>query len=93
MKRKYLIILYLIIFVLSILFIGCNSETTYTAEEWEEKQGADEKKEELYIQEAKDNEENTAITDYQNRLSELNNYINQTSSVMIKKMDDIWELD
>ncbi len=69
--------------------ISCNSETTYTAEEWEELQREDEKKEEQYVQETKNIEENNEeIDDYNNRLNEYTIFVTSIYELDDKYLDE-----
>jgi hypothetical protein len=88
--KKYLIIIILIALTFTAMFlISCNSETTYTAEEWEELQREDEKKEEQYVQETKNIEENNEeIDDYNNRLNEYTIFVTSIYELDDKYLDE-----
>ncbi len=73
----------------AMFLISCNSETTYTAEEWEELQREDEKKEEQYVQETKNIEENNEeIDDYNNRLNEYTIFVTSIYELDDKYLDE-----
>ena len=88
--KKYLIIIILIALTFTAMFlISCNSETTYTAEEWEELQREDEKKEKQYVQETKNIEENNEeIDDYNNRLNEYTIFVTSIYELDDKYLDE-----
>lgn len=85
MKRKSLFVPLFFLLILLIISVSCNSEPTYTAEEWEDIQEEENKGEELAEIQKK-------IDDYYKRLNEWDKYATTSSTVLLPHDDKISEL-